>query len=416
MATAHPDRRRWIILALIFCAFLLNYTDRQIVSILKPTLKVEFGLDDRGYALLVNVFTVCYAAMYPVVGWLTDRFGPGRVMLGGILLWSAACLGAGFARTFAQLAFLRGVLGAVEPTAFPAQLRVIAAWFPGSLRATANSICATGSSVGAIIAPPLIAWLALTHGWQMAFIVPGILGIGVGLLWWLLYRDPPKTPSVVGSGMAAAGHEQAFTWSHLWRTRSLWGIVFCRFLSDPVWYFCLFWLPGYLQESSGLSLSQIGMVGWIPFLFADLGGIGTSVWSDRLVRRGCSPLHARKHVLSLVALAAPVCVLTPHVPHVAITLAIFSVVGAICLSWLFTMSVIVAEAFPATNGGSVLGIAAGFGAAGAILFNTFVGEIIHTVGAAWIFGVMAFLHPAAAVVLRVMVRRERPALDVPGFG
>jgi ACS family hexuronate transporter-like MFS transporter len=250
----------------------------------------------------------------------------------------------------------------------------------------------------------------LRFNWHAAFVVPGVLGLSVAILWRFIYRDPPAT-AAVETGADAPG----FRWGELWRTRSLWGILLSRFISDPVWYFCLFWLPGYLQEDSGLTLAQTGMVGWIPFLAADLGGVGSSLISDRLVRRGTAPLRARKLTLLGAALIAPVCMLTPHLPHPAATLAIFSVVGAVCLTWLFNLGVVVAEAFPAANVGSVWGIAGAFGAAGAVFFNAFLGEAIHSFGAARIFGVMALLHPLAIVVLWTMVRRETPAA-VSGAG
>lgn len=407
-ALAAALRRRWWILALIFCAIVLNYVDRQILSILKPTLKSEFGFDDRGYALLVNVFTVGYALMYPMAGWLVDRFGPRRVMLLGILGWSAACLGAGLTRTLGQFAFFRGMLGLTEPTAFPAQLRVVTTWFPGALRATANSVSVAGGTFGAVIAPPLVAWLALSFNWHAAFIVPGVLGLVVAVAWYFVYRDPPA--EVLAQATASAGGAgPGFAWPELWRTRTLWGILLIRFTSDPVWYFCLFWLPGYLQENSGLTLAQVGKVGWIPFLAADLGAIATAAWSDRMVRRGTQPLRARKIMLTVMAALAPVCVLTPHLPHWAVTLAIFSVVATACLSWLFSLSVVIAEAFPTRNVASVLGIAGGFGAAGAVLFNAFVGDMMTNFGPAKVFAVMALLHPIAAGLLWTMTRKEKPA-------
>lgn len=407
MALLSPLRRRWFILALIFCAIVLNYVDRQILSILKPTLKGEFGFDDRGYALLVNVFTVGYATMYPLSGWLVDRFGARLVMLLGIVGWSTACIGAGLTRTLGSFTVFRGLLGLSEPTAFPSQLRVVTLWFPGSLRATANSVSVAGGTFGAVIAPPLVAWLALHFNWHAAFIVPGVLGLVVAILWLVLYRDPP--PEILAQSTASAGDAHgAFAWPELWRTRTLWGILLCRFISDPVWYFCLFWLPGYLQENSGLTLAQVGMVGWIPFLAADLGGIATAAWSDRLVRRGTAPLAARKRMLITVAAFAPICALTPHLPHVAFTLAIFSIVAAVCLSWLFSLSVVIAETFPTRNVASVLGIAGGCGAAGAVVFNTFIGDMLSRYGAGRVFAVMALLHPLAALVLWTMTRRERP--------
>ncbi len=402
----NPLRRRWWILGLIFVAIVLNYVDRQILSILKPTLKSHFGFDDRGYALLVNVFTVSYALMYPVTGWLVDRFGARVVMLLGIIGWSTACIGAGMAKTLGQFSFFRGMLGLSEPTAFPAQLRVVTTWFPGTLRATANSVSVAGGTFGAVIAPSLVAWLALTYDWHTAFIVPGVLGLVVAMLWLVVYRDPP--PEILVQSTATAGDAVArFTWPQLWRTRTLWGILLIRFVSDPVWYFCLFWLPGYLQENSGLTLAQTGKVGWIPFLAADIGAIASAAWSDRMVRRGAPPLIARKRMLTAMACLAPLCILTPHFPHPAATLVIFSVVAMACLSWLFSLSVVIAETFPTRNVASVLGIAGGCGAAGAVVFNTYVGEMMTKLGPGPVFAAMAALHPIAAVLLWTMTRRER---------
>ena len=296
MSFLSPLRRRWIILALIFAAIVLNYVDRQILSILKPTLKAQFGFDDRGYALLVNVFTVCYAAMYPVAGWLVDRFGARLVMLLGHHRRGRRRASARASRTtLGPVHVLSRPARSGEPTAFPAQLRVVTTWFPGTLRATANSMSVAGGTFGAVIAPPLVAWLALSFDWHAAFIVPGVLGLVVAVA--VVVRL-----SRSAGGCARAGHgdrrrrRAAFTWPQLWRTRTLWGILLIRFISDPVWYFCLFWLPGYLQENSGLTLAQVGMVGWIPFLAADLGGIASAAWSDRMVRRGTAPLlRAQTH-------------------------------------------------------------------------------------------------------------------------
>jgi ACS family hexuronate transporter-like MFS transporter len=245
-----------------------------------------------------------------------------------------------------------------------------------------------------------------------------VLGLMVAVVWWRVYRDPPAARSPESRVQSPkpenrepphpGGRDAKFTWPELWRTRSLWAILLCRFISDPAWYFCLFWLPGYLQEQSGLTLKQIGLVGWIPFLAADLGGIASAAWSDWMVKRGALPLRARKLMLCAVAGLAPICVLTPHLRHSAATLLIFSVVGAVCLSWLFSMSVVIAEAFPEPNVGSVLGVAGGFGAAGAMVFNYVVGQLIGTLGAPKLFAVMALLHPIAAAILWTMVRREIP--------
>lgn len=407
------EKRRWFIIFVIFLAIVFNYYDRQIVSILKPMLKDEYDLGDDGYALVLNVFTVFYALMYPVSGWLVDRFGERKVMLVGILGWSMACLGGGLSRTFGSFLFFRGMLGAAEPTNFPAQLKVVTVWFSGKLRATANSLCVAGSSIGAIIAPPLVAWLAMKYDFHTVFIVAAVVGFIIALLWFLIYTEPPREIREAAADTTADQKEEmAFTWGQLWSRKSLWGILLIRFVSDPVWYFCLFWLPGYLQEESGLTLAQIGMFGWIPFLVADLGAIGTSAWSDKMVRKGVEPLKARKIMLSSIAVLAPLCCLTTYVTSPYLTILIFALVAVACLSWLFTISVVIAEAFPVKNVASVLGIAGGFGALGAVLFNYFVGQMMGSLGAGTIFIAMAFMHPIAVLILWTMVKKERPK-EVP---
>jgi len=407
------ERRRWFIVGIIFVTIVFNYVDRQMVSILKPLLKKEFTLDNSGYAFIVNIFTICYAIMYPVSGWLVDKFGAGKIMLYSILLWSVACIGGGFSSTVLQFGFFRGLLGMAEPANFPAQLKTVTVWFSGKVRATANSLCVAGSSIGAIIAPPLIAWLTLSFNWKTAFIICGSMGLLIALFWKIIYRKPPV--EVTHEVMRSEDRDisERFSWRQLWTTKSLWGILLIRFISDPVWYFCLFWLPGYLQEGSGLTLAQIGLFGWIPFLVADVGSIGTSAWSDKLVRKGIQPLRARKIMLATTVVLAPLCALINYLPGVIGTLVVFSLIAVMALSWLVSLSVVVAESFPVHNVASVLGIAGGFGALGAVLFNYYVGQVIGKLGAGNIFMVMAILHPLSALILWFMVRREKVPIRHP---
>ncbi len=404
-----PHRRRWVIAVVIFLATVFNYFDRQILAVLKPVLKEHFEMDDSGYAMIVNIFTVCYALMYPISGWLVDKFGARLVMLFGVLGWATASIGAGLSATFAQFAFFRGLLGISEPSNFPVKLHVVTVWFPAKLRATANSFCEAGSSIGAILAPPVAAYLAIMFNWHTVFIVGGVAGLIIAILWIWIYKNPPESIALEATGSAVIQESASFDWGHLWKKRSLWGILLIRFISDPLWYFCLFWLPGYLQEESGLTLAEMGMYGWIPFLVADLGAIGFSAWSDRMVKNGREPLRARKVMLTCAAIIAPLCILTPYLPNAFATLAIFSLVAITCLTWLFNINVVVAESFPVRNVASVLGIAGGCGAVGAIILNYFVGQYIGTLGADKIFIAMAFLHPIAVLLLWTMIRPEKPA-------
>lgn len=403
-----PERRRWFIVGVIFIITVFSYVDRQVVSILKPILKEEFSLDDIGYALIINVFTICYAVMYPVSGWLVDKFGARRIMFWGVVIWSLSSIGSGLVRNLIPFAFFRSILGLAEPTTYPAQINVVTKWFSGRLRATANSISVAGGTIGSVIAPPLIAWLVISFSWYAAFIIPGLIGIVVALIWLLIYREPPRgyVQDTISSESDSA-KAPAFTWGQLWSKKSLWGILLIRFTTDPVWYFILFWLPGFLMEESGLSLSQLGMVGWIPFMVASLGGIGTSAWSDWMVRRGKPALHSRKVMLSYVAFLAPV-ILIPDSLGVPVTIIKFSILAAVALSWIYTGSVLIAETFPVNNVASVLGIAGGFGAGGAVIFNYLIGQYMTSVGTTWIFMAMAVLHPLALFILWKMIRPEIP--------
>lgn len=401
-----PERRRWVIVVTIFLAIVFNYVDRQLLSILKPLLEEEFEIGNEGYAILVNVFTICYALMYPISGWLVDKYGARVVMFYGVLTWGIASIGGGLSKSIWQFGFFRGLLGLAEPTNFPSQLKAITIWFSGKLRATANSLTVAGGSIGAIIAPPLVAWIGINHGWQHAFIGTGIVGIIIAGLWLLVYKDPPEKIAEESAKSSGMSRTHGFTWGQLWRTKSLWGVLLIRFITDPLWYFCLFWLPGYLQEEGGLTLAQIGMVGWIPFLIADIGGVGSSAWSDAMVRKGREPLRARKIMLTCMAAIAPLCILVPHLSEAWMTIALFCFIGAMCVSWLYALGVVISESFPVKNVSSVLGISGGFGAAGAVIFNFFIGHFLGTVGASNLFIAMAFLHPIGVLILWTMIKPE----------
>ena len=423
-----PRRRRWVIVATIFIAIICNYLDRQLLSVLKPEILSEFGIDDNGYAWIVNVFLICYAVMYPISGVLVDRFGSKRVMMAGIVAWSLACIGGGLSQNIVQFTVCRGVLGLAEPTIFAGQIVAVTLWFEQRHRATANSLCTAGGSLGTVVAPLLIAWLCrILPSWQEVFMVAGIVGLVIAAVWWFVYKNPPQEILAVTTAQRSevrSSEQRAFGWGELFRTRSLWGVLLIRMISDPVWYFCCFWLPAYLRDiyrmqDAALSmqdtLDRIQWIGGIPFLVGAVGGVLSSVWSDRMVRRGSDSLAARKRMMIATVVVAPRCMLVPYLNgwiadaqmQVAVVVAIFSLIAVMCLSWLYTICVVIAEAFPVRNVASVVGITAGAGAVGGAVFNIFVGDMLASMGDV-LFIIMGMLHIAAAVILWRMVRRETP--------
>ena len=188
----NPEKRKWMIVVTIFIAIICNYLDRQLLSILKPTIKAAFDMNDDGYAFIVNIFLICYAVMYPISGILVDRFGPKKVMFLGILAWSAACIGGGLSTNMEQFAFFRGLLGLAEPTIFAGQIVAVTVWFEKRQRATANSLCTAGGSIGTVVAPIVIAWLSTIFPWNDVFVLAGAIGILIAIVWMAVYADPPK--------------------------------------------------------------------------------------------------------------------------------------------------------------------------------------------------------------------------------
>ncbi|MBQ6186156.1 MAG: MFS transporter [Bacteroidales bacterium] len=419
-----PSTRRWIIVATMFLAIICNYLDRQLLSILKPEILGHYGIGDYEYAWIVNVFLVCYAVMYPLSGMLVDRFGPKKVLFWGITVWSLACIGGGLAPNVGVFAVCRGILGLAEPTIFAGQLVAVTLWFEKRQRATANSLCTVGGSLGAVIAPLLIAWLMRILGnWQHVFFISGGIGLALAAAWTFVYRTPSQEilDRTIGTDTGSTGGEK-FSFRGLFNTRTLWGGILIRLVSDPVWYFCCFWLPGFLRNmgsSQGLSTQQtldmIQWIGGIPFLIGAIGGILTSVWSDRMISHGMPALKARKKMMVTIAFIAPLCALVPFINSssagfglkVGLIVGIFSLVAVMCLSWLYTLPVVLAETFPIGNVATVMGLSCGAGALGSVVFNLFTGSIPES-GWKWLFILMGTLHLIAAVILTKMVRPEHP--------
>jgi ACS family hexuronate transporter-like MFS transporter len=406
---ADSRRQRWryfSILALLFLAAVINYIDRQTLSILKPLIKTKLSTDDAGYALLVNVFTFGYALAYMVAGWITDRIGSRIAFVLFVVLWSLATLGCGMVNTFTSFMLCRGLLGLAEPGYQPVTIRALTLWVPVSQRGFTMSLIGSGGTVGSIIAAPVVAGLASAFGWHVAFLGPAILGLAIAVLWWFVYRHPEQ-PAAAKAEAVMPPQTKTLSWGQLWQQPALWGIVLARFISDPVWYFCLFWLPGYFQEQRGLTLEQAGIIAWIPYFAASLGGISLATVSDRVVRRMERPLAGRVRVLWILALFGPVAALVPHAHSLWLTLALLCVVAVVCLGWLSILGPLVADAFPAGNVGSVWGIAGAFGACGAIIFNYEVGRITSAVGSQTMFLILGGLHLIAAAVLVSLVRERR---------
>lgn len=398
---------RWWIVALLFLATVINYVDRQTLSILSATLRTELGLTDRDYSNAVSAFLFSYLIMYTVSGRLIDRFGVRLGVTVCIVWWSIASMLTGLARGPLSLAVCRALLGIGEPGIFPAGVKVCGEWFPGKMRALATGIFSSGSAIGAIIAAPLVAWLTSQFGWRMAFIIPGALGLLWLPFWLKFYRHPSQHPAVTREDLATLELDQApappARWRDVLRKRPLWGLIASRLFSDPVWYFYLFWLPDYLQRIRHLSLAEIGLYAWIPFLFADLGNVLGGAASDALIRRGWPALRARVTVLGAVACLAPFGAFVGFMESTAGAMAVTCMITFLCQAWSTNIATLCADLTDRNETGTVMGMMGTAGSAMGLVFAQILGFTIAKLGYASAFVMAACLHPLAIITLLVFL-------------
>ncbi len=401
-AQREQQHRRWVILGLLFLATVINFVDRQTLSILAPTLRGEFGMNDGAYANVVSAFLASYTVMYTVSGRLLDRFGVRGGLAVCIGWWSLATMLTARAWNAMSLAGCRFLLGIGEPGIFPGGVKVCGEWFPRRLRAFAIGFFSSGSAIGALIAPPLIAWLTLRYGWRMAFVIPGAIGLLWIPVWLLVYR-----PGQAGTEEHAETSTPVRSWAQLLVERQVWGLVLPRMLSDPVWYLYLFWLPDYLQRERGLSLKEIGLYGWIPFLFADLGAMGGGALSDYLIRRGWPAKRARIALLLTVAGLAPLGALVGFLPTAATAIALTCLIAFLTQCWATNTSALTADTFAQAETGTVAGMMGTAGSLGGVLFTQLLGLAIAAFGYSSAFVLGAVMHPLAATVLLLLYRSQR---------
>lgn len=419
-ATAAPtldkaDRTlRWFIVGWVTVSTILNLLDRQTLSILAPTLRDEFHLSNRDYSNIVNAFLCSYTVMYTVGGWLVDRIGERIGMAACILWWSIATMLHSLAQGALSLGFLRFLLGIGEPGNYPAALRATTTWFARSERGLPIAIYSSGSSVGSLIAAPLIAWLALSFGWRSAFLIPGSLGLLWVVVWLAVYRQPrgdingaeEPAPAVAATARAIGPAPRLLD---LAKDRRVFAILLARFLSDPVWVFFLFWTPEYLKRERGFNLAEIGLYGWIPFVFGGLGGILGGMASDWLIRRGVAPADARRRLLFVAAGVAPLGMLTGSVSSAGISIVLIGIMAFVSYVWFINTAALVSDVFPTRVVGSVQGLMGTTGSLGGILLNWGAGHILDAFSSYRILFLIAGSGHILASIALWSVMRDRPS-------
>jgi ACS family hexuronate transporter-like MFS transporter len=406
---ARLGRVRWTVCAMLFAATSINYMDRQVIAILKPTLEHSIGMTEIGYGYIVDAFQIAYAIGLLAAGRLIDKVGTriGYMLL--MAVWSISAMGHALASTVLEFGFARFFLGLGESGNFPAAIKTVAEWFPQNERSLATGIFNSGANVGAVLAPAIVPWVTLRYGWHAAFLTTGLFSV-LWILWWFRnYRKPADHATLTAEELrhiyqeAAEEMGPAIPWRRLLRCRQTWAFSIAKFLTDPIWYFYLFWLPSYFSAKFNLNLSHLGLPLIIVYNVSAIGSIGGGWLPAPFRRLGLSPSYAR-----LTAMFFCACLVVPiytasGVKSVWTAIALISVAAGAHQGWsanLFTTS---SDMFPRSAVGSVVGIGGMAGSAGSALFAFFAGHILQLTHCyASLFGIAASAYLLALAILYLL--------------
>ena len=403
---------RWWIVGLICVGTIANYLARNSLGVLAPQLKATFAMSTQQYSYVVGAFQLAYTVMQPVAGYIVDHFGlrAGFAFFG--VAWSAANMLSALAGGWLSLAFFRALLGMSEAAAIPSGMKAIAEWFPARERSVATGWFNAGTSLGALIAPPIVVAVTLWGDWRLAFVVTGAVGLVWAGAWYAFYRSPNDHPSITPEERAMIAQDRPLiparraSAKEILGSAKFWVIAVPRFLAEPAWQTFSFWIPLYLATERGMDLKQIALFAWLPFLAADLGGVLGGYLSPFFIKRfGMRLIPSRVLGISLAAvlMIAPGCIGLAASPYTAI--ALFCIGGFAHQMISVLINTLSADVFTPEEVGTANGFVGQAGWIGGLLFSLLIGQLADTVGYAPLFGALAVFDLIGAAVLIVFVSR-----------
>jgi len=421
----HPGNQpvipfRYVVAFLLFFATLINYADRLMLSVVSPFLRQELRLTEQDYSQIVSLFLLAYAIMYAGSGPIADWLGTRRSFAVFVCVWSAAAVGHALAFGKWSLAAWRFLLGLGEPGNWPAAAKAVSEWFPAEQRALGIGIFNAGSSMGSMLAPPMVAFLTLNFGWRSAFIFTGSLGFVWLILWLWLYQPPSKSKFIsAGEWQFLKGRVrppdearpkrfQFSDWLNVLRRRGCYTLIMARFFTDPVIYFLIFWLPEYLQKERGFDLAMIGKYAWAPFLFGDIGYVFGGWLSGHLMQRGWTLTRARFALLAAAGCITPVAIFAPRVPEAWMAIACTSAVTFAHALWISNLLTLPTDLFKGAEVGTASGLSGMGGAIGGALANLGTGWLVSRFSYTPVFLLAGLMHPTGClIVFTLLYRRMR---------
>lgn len=363
----------------------MNYVDRQVLGLLKPTLQVQFGWTEIGYSNIVLAFQFAYAAGLLFVGKLIDKLGTRRGFSLAVFVWSFAAMAHAAAGSVFQFAAARISLGLGESASFPASVKAVAEWFPKRERALATGIFNSGTNAGTMVAPLIVSWLTYRYGWRMAFVATGALGFLWVPVWFGLYRSPEEDSRVSPAELAHIQNELEDKTSTvplrtLLSRRQLWAIVVGRFFTDPIWYVYLFWMPDFLSRHLGLNLAGMRLPLFIIYTGASMGSIGGGWLSSFLLRKGWTLNASRKTALLVCALAVVPIMLAARTTNAWFAVCLIAIATGAHQGWSANLYTLASDMFPRSAVASVVGFAGVAGATGGMFIAEVVGYVLQKTG------------------------------------
>jgi ACS family hexuronate transporter-like MFS transporter len=406
---------RWVICALLLFGTTKNYMDRQVLGILKTPLQHDLGWNEIDYSNLVFAFQTAYALGMVLVGRLIDRLGTRLGYALAMAFWSLASMAHALGSSFTGFAIARFSLGFGEAGVFPASIKTVAEWFPKKERAFATGIFNAGTNVGAIITPLTVPWISLHWGWRSAFVVTGALGFVWIAFWLFLYRKPEEHPRVSKAELDYIHSDPSesprkIRWIKLLAHRQTWAFVLGKFMTDPIWWFYLFWMPDFLHRNHALSLMQIGVPIMAIYLIADVGSVVGGWSSSALIHRGKSVNTARKLTMLLCAIGVVPIVFAYRIESLWGAVFLIGLAAAAHQGFSANLFTLASDMFPAQALGSVVGIGGMAGAIGGMLIAKAVGYTLQWTGSYMVPFLMAgSAYLLALGVIQILVPRLEPA-------
>ncbi len=384
----------WAMLLMLVMASVLFFIDRQTLAILKTTLSIEFALNNKDYGLLLTVYMLPYTIGYLFSGQLIDRWGTRRCATLFLFGMAAATVACGLARSFNELMAARVALGIAESGIVPSIMVMITKWYPAERRGFVVTMHQALQSVGPVITAPLVAALTLSHGWRMSFLIPGVLSFALVLVWFFSDRKPTPVGAPRTGAPGIGGLKFVFT------TPALRGVVLARIITDPAWFFLIYWQAGFLQERGGWTLAELGRWTWLPPAVAAVVNILTGLWSDKHLRTSGHAPTSRRIALQRLAMLAPCFALAPFaIGSKPLVLGLLVLCYVMANVWLTMINVLVTEVAPAGTVATTFGVLSALGGAASIVFNYVAGPLVDHFGYSVMFVACACLHPLGALIL-----------------